>query len=68
MGEAPTAAVKVGWGVAGSRAVGDGGTSTGMEQLARVNKIKMNKNILSFILHPFNKKTGGGSRQLIVLL
>jgi len=49
MGEAPTAAVKVGWGVAGNRAVGDGGTSTGTEQLARVSNIRTGKKICSFI-------------------
>lgn len=58
---------KVGWGVPVGRAVGGGGSSTGIEQAVRVEIIKAIKSVLSFISHPFNKKTGGGSRQLIVL-
>jgi len=36
--------------------VGGGATSTGVEQFVRVKMIRMGKYILSFILHPFNKK------------
>ena len=53
--------IKVGWGVTIGRAVRDGATSTGAEQLARVIKVNARNNVLSFILYPFNKKLAEGS-------
>jgi hypothetical protein len=59
---------KVGWIVAIGRAVRDGATSTGGEQLARVKNVNARKNVLSFILFPFNKKLAEDSASSIVLL
>jgi hypothetical protein len=47
--------VNAGWGVADGSAVGCGGASTGIEQLARINKSRIGKYIFSFIQSPFQK-------------